>query len=156
MTWGRYRGSRRTRGARPRHTRCPKNAENLYQTYNRNQMRCSSFERIQFDRFWYVCFRFYGVMDVPKGRQPSGLEEVPVVLHGASPIVFLELISFVCGRGGPKYYVTAISSSLGNFFTSDNLILLQRNPKQKFPIFWNSPFPNTLRTTKGWSDGKML
>ena len=67
-------------------------------------------------------------------RRLPGFEEVPVTLRGASRIAFFKLISSVGGQGGPKDYVTEVSSSLNNFHIMDNFILLQCEfPNQTSP-----------------------
>ena len=53
------------------------------------------------------------------GRRPPGFEEVPVVLHGDFHIEFFKLFCFVGDYGGPKDYVTEVSSSLDNLHNEE-------------------------------------
>ena len=63
----------------------------------------------------------------PSGCRPPGFGEVPVVLRGAFRIEFLNFFCFLGGYGGPKDYVTEVSSSLDNFHMMKNLIFNFRN-----------------------------
>ena len=55
---------------------------------------------------------FVGENEQSEGRRPPGFEGVPVALLGAACIAFFKPFCFV---GGPKDYVTEVSSYLGNF-----------------------------------------
>ena len=56
--------------------------------------------------------RLHAAQELQECRRPPGFDGVPVVLLGAACIAFFKLLS---GQGGPKYYVTEVSSYLGNF-----------------------------------------
>ena len=73
-----------------------------------------------------------------EGRQPPGFEGVAVQLLGAFCIEFFKPICFVGGQGGPKEYVTVVSSSSDNFYIIKNFIFFpEKISETNISIFRN-------------------